>query len=58
MPEMALQLPFLTVMNRLSTVCLRHFYAHLMDILEDEELGRIIDERANERVIEVNIDDL
>ncbi|ELY3947144.1 plasmid stabilization protein, partial [Salmonella enterica] len=23
-----------------------------------EELGRIIDERANERVIEVNIDDL
>ncbi|HAD0038836.1 TPA_asm: plasmid stabilization protein [Salmonella enterica subsp. enterica serovar Typhimurium] len=33
-------------------------YAHLMDILEDEELGRIIDERANERVIEVNIDDL
>ncbi|EDI0839450.1 plasmid stabilization protein, partial [Salmonella enterica subsp. enterica serovar Stanley] len=29
-----------------------------MDILEDEELGRIIDERANERVIEVNIDDL
>lgn len=27
-------------------------YAHLMDILEDEELGRIIDERANERVIE------
>ncbi|ECE9146090.1 plasmid stabilization protein, partial [Salmonella enterica subsp. enterica serovar Typhimurium] len=26
--------------------------------LEDEELGRIIDERANERVIEVNIDDL
>ncbi|MFT8139961.1 plasmid stabilization protein, partial [Salmonella enterica subsp. enterica serovar Enteritidis] len=30
----------------------------LMDILEDEELGRIIDERANERVIEVNIDDL
>ncbi|ECE6377354.1 plasmid stabilization protein, partial [Salmonella enterica subsp. enterica] len=27
-------------------------------ILEDEELGRIIDERANERVIEVNIDDL
>lgn len=25
MPEMALQLPFLTVMNRLSTVCLRHF---------------------------------
>ncbi|EIE5339902.1 plasmid stabilization protein, partial [Salmonella enterica subsp. enterica serovar Typhimurium] len=31
---------------------------HLMDILEDEELGRIIDERANERVIEVNIDDL
>ncbi|EEF0874212.1 plasmid stabilization protein [Salmonella enterica subsp. enterica serovar Tafo] len=33
-------------------------YAHLMDILEDEELGHIIDERANERVIEVNIDDL
>ncbi|EJA5605011.1 type II toxin-antitoxin system Phd/YefM family antitoxin [Salmonella enterica] len=26
-------------------------YAHLMDILEDEELGRIIDERANERVM-------
>lgn len=25
MPEMALQLPFLTVMNRLSTVFLRHF---------------------------------
>ncbi len=57
MPEMALQLPFLTAMNRLSTVCLA-LYAHLMDILEDEELGRIIDERANERVIEVNIDDL
>ncbi len=44
-------------MNRLSTVP-PALYAHLMDILEDEELGRIIDERANERVIEVNIDDL
>ncbi|WP_411900846.1 plasmid stabilization protein [Salmonella enterica] len=33
-------------------------YAHRMEIFEDEELGRSLDERANERVIEVNIDDL
>lgn len=33
-------------------------YARLMDMLEDEELGRIIDERAGEKIIEVNIDEL
>ena len=33
-------------------------YAQLMELLEDEELGRMADERSGERVIEVNIDDL
>ena len=33
-------------------------YAQLMEILEDQELGRIADERIGEAVIEVNIDDL
>jgi len=33
-------------------------YAQLMELLEDEELGRMADERIGERVIEVNIDDL
>ncbi|KEY60437.1 type II toxin-antitoxin system Phd/YefM family antitoxin [Serratia sp. DD3] len=33
-------------------------YAQFMEMLEDEELGRIVDERAGEPVIEVNIDDL
>jgi len=33
-------------------------YAQLMEILEDEELGRIVDERANEPTIEVTLDDL
>ncbi len=47
MPEMALQLPFLTVMNRLFYCVPPALYAHLMDILEDEELGRI-DERARQ----------
>ncbi|EPS5947048.1 plasmid stabilization protein, partial [Klebsiella pneumoniae] len=33
-------------------------YAQLMELLEDEELGRMADERSGEKVIEVNIDDL
>jgi antitoxin StbD len=33
-------------------------YAQLMELLEDEELGRMADERSGERIIEVNIDDL
>jgi antitoxin StbD len=33
-------------------------YEHLMDILEDEELARIVEERAGEPTIRVNIDDL
>lgn len=33
-------------------------YAQMMEILEDQELGRIADERIGEAVIEVNIDDL
>ncbi|NIF20465.1 type II toxin-antitoxin system Phd/YefM family antitoxin [Candidatus Pantoea multigeneris] len=33
-------------------------YAQLMEILEDQELGRIADERIGEAIIEVNIDDL
>lgn len=33
-------------------------YAQLMDMLEDVELARIADERANEPTIRVNIDDL
>ena len=32
-------------------------YAQLMELLEDEELGRMADERSGEKVIEVNIDD-
>lgn len=33
-------------------------YAQLMDLLEDEELGRIADERMGEKIIELSIDDL
>lgn len=33
-------------------------YAQLVELLEDEELGRMVDERRGERIIEVNIDDL
>lgn len=33
-------------------------YTQLMELIEDEELGRITDERSDEAVIEVNIDDL
>ncbi|PVZ86391.1 plasmid stabilization protein [Serratia sp. S1B] len=33
-------------------------YAQFMEMLEDEELGRMVDERADEPVIEVDIDDL
>lgn len=33
-------------------------YAQLMEILEDQELGRIADERTGEAVIGVNVDDL
>ncbi|MDV5353774.1 type II toxin-antitoxin system Phd/YefM family antitoxin [Enterobacter asburiae] len=33
-------------------------YARLMEMLEDEELGRIADERADESTIEVKLDDL
>ncbi|MFN2910806.1 plasmid stabilization protein, partial [Escherichia coli] len=33
-------------------------YAQLMELLEDQELGRIADERIGEAVIEVSLDDL
>lgn len=33
-------------------------YAQLMEMLEDQELGRIADERIGEDRVEVNIDDL
>ncbi|MGL4726889.1 MAG: type II toxin-antitoxin system Phd/YefM family antitoxin [Scandinavium sp.] len=33
-------------------------YAHLMDLLEDAELARMVDERAGEPTVRVNIDDL
>lgn len=33
-------------------------YARLMELLEDKELGRIADERADEPTIEVKLDDL
>ena len=33
-------------------------YTQLMELLEDQELGRIADERTNEAVIEVSFDDL
>ena len=33
-------------------------YAQLMELLEDQELGHIADERIGEAVIEVSLDDL
>jgi len=33
-------------------------YQAIMDILEDVELGKLVQERAKEKEIEVNIDDL
>ena len=33
-------------------------YAQLMELLEDQKLGRIADERIGEAVIEVSLDDL
>lgn len=33
-------------------------YAQLMELLEDQELGHIADERIGESVIEVSLDDL
>jgi len=33
-------------------------YAQLMEMLEDQELGRIADERIGETVTEVSLDDL
>ncbi|UYB60205.1 type II toxin-antitoxin system Phd/YefM family antitoxin (plasmid) [Klebsiella michiganensis] len=33
-------------------------YAQLMELFEDQELGRIADERIGEALIEVRIDDL
>ena len=33
-------------------------YAQLMEMLEDAELARIVDERADEPTVRVNLDDL
>ena len=55
-PEMVILSPFLTGISRHSTVCLRNSMKRMLDALDDRELVKLVTERSNQPLHDVDLD--